>query len=409
MPRNPFGNIHRHETLVGGKRVIVFDVTKRYKDTSGESRKLFKRCYSKAEATIQLTNFQSEVENAVYVPTERGFRELTGYYRAEYVKAAVFVNGRKVAGYRRNIKNIEKILTELDTYFGNAPIRQINYEHLRLFTETISQSRTVRGSFPAVSTINEKLSILRRLFNIAIQLDWLEINPFRRGKSLIDRAAEVKRNRMLTFDEESRLLAACLPHTIKRPQKQKHVSQEIFVDRRYLIPLIICALDTAMRRSEIFGLRWWQVDLANHVIYIKREAAERTKTGTGGILPMSDRLHKIFSERYNHQGPEDEIFARFDYKRAWGSVCKEAGLDDLQFRDLRSTGATRMVLAGNAESQVMKVTRHRNLKVFLENYSNVDVLNARRIGQNLSRFIEDRGATSNQSPNEILENEQKAA
>jgi hypothetical protein len=34
----------------------------------------------------------------------------------------------------------------------------------------------------------------------------------------------------------------------------------------------------------------------------------------------------------------------------------------------------------------MKVTRHRSLKIFLDHYSNIDVLNARRVGENLTKF-----------------------
>lgn len=400
--RNPLGSIHKHVVLINGDKATVFDVSKRYTDKVGKPRKKFKRCYSKSEALTQLANFNTDVENEDFIPTDdHSFRELVEYYRTEYVKDAVFINGRKVSGFRRNIKHVKKLLDELVAHFGDTPLRSVTYEMLRAYAVAIAQTLTVKDTMPAASTVNEKLSTLRRLFNVAIQMDWLDVNPFTRGKSLIDRGAETKRNRMLTFEEEQRLLLACenrdRVYIYGRHKTNRSKTEYIkHVQREHLIPLIICALDTAMRRSEIFDLEWSQIDLKNRVIYLKDKAAEKTKTGTGGILPMTDRLHDILSQL--HESSRDKnVFVRFDYKRAFRSACAEAGIEDLQFRDLRSTGATRMVLAGNAESQVMKVTRHKTLKVFLENYTNVDVANAQRIGTNLSKFIKNSTPKSNQS------------
>ena len=46
----------------------------------------------------------------------------------------------------------------------------------------------------------------------------------------------------------------------------------------------ITALNTGMRRGEIFALTWEQVDLKNRVITV-----EHTKTGSARKIPMNQR------------------------------------------------------------------------------------------------------------------------
>jgi integrase len=60
----------------------------------------------------------------------------------------------------------------------------------------------------------------------------------RSGDSLISVADERKRERIITRDEELRLLSACDDRW-----------------RRHLRPIVICALDTGMRRGEILSLK----------------------------------------------------------------------------------------------------------------------------------------------------------
>jgi integrase len=366
--KNPIGQIFKQTIERRGKKVIVFDVRKRYIQ-NGVTRSKTKRCYTKAEAIIALQNLPNAIgaDKIITVRTDYFFSELVEYYKKEYVKPAVFVNGRKVAGFQRNLKNIEKILKELSGSFGKVQIKTISYEDLRKFAETISQQKTERGDFPAVSTVNEKLSLLRRLFNVAIQMNWMDANPFKRGKPLIVRSAETVRNRMLNFDEEKRLLDACIGR------------------REHLKSLIICALDTAMRKGEIFNLTWNLVDLNERVIYIT-DSEEKSKTGKAGILPMTTRLFDILKEREKY-ARDEFVFKKFDYKRSFGSACKLAELEDLHFHDLRGTAATRMLMAGVSETLVMKITRHTQFKTFFNHYTNIDLQGIQNVGLSLDNLI----------------------
>jgi hypothetical protein len=56
--------------------------------------------------------------------------------------------------------------------------------------------------------LNRLLSTLRRMLNIAQREAWIERNPFNAGDPLISVANEKKRTRILSREEETRLLTA---------------------------------------------------------------------------------------------------------------------------------------------------------------------------------------------------------
>jgi hypothetical protein len=59
--------------------------------------------------------------------------------------------------------------------------------------------------------VNRELALLRRMLNVAMREGWLMRNPFTAGDPLICLADERKRERILTREEEARLLGACAP------------------------------------------------------------------------------------------------------------------------------------------------------------------------------------------------------
>lgn len=94
--------------------------------------------------------------------------------------------------------------------------------------------------------------MLRRMLNVPQRKGWILRSPIAAGDSLISLADENKRERILTREEEVKLLAAC-----EAPE------------RAHLKPILICALDTGMRQGEIFSLRWRDVDFENGLFNIQ--------------------------------------------------------------------------------------------------------------------------------------------
>jgi integrase len=48
-----------------------------------------------------------------------------------------------------------------------------------------------------------------------------------------------------------------------------------------MLPLVKLALETAMRRNELLGLRWERIDLQKSTIFLKL-----TKNGTNRAVPL---------------------------------------------------------------------------------------------------------------------------
>ena len=95
-------------------------------------------------------------------------------------------------------------------------MRSITYGDLLRFKEERLKTRTVRGGERAIASVHRELELLHRILTVAVREGWLLQNPFNAGDPLISKADEKKRERILTVEEERRLLAAT-----DRPDRQR--------------------------------------------------------------------------------------------------------------------------------------------------------------------------------------------
>lgn len=128
------------------------------------------------------------------------------------------------------------------------------------------------------------------------------------------------RPRVLTLDEENRLLESCKPA---------------------LRMLIEFAIDTGCRLGEIQKLRWNNVDLKKR--YAKIDAVN-TKSGRSRVVPLSPRVVSSLEQAKikNSSMPNDLIFSASVPRKAFVNACAAAGLPNLKLYDLRETAISRM-------------------------------------------------------------------
>jgi integrase len=169
------------------------------------------------------------------------------------------------------------------------------------------------------------LSLLRRMLNVAVQESWLPRNPFSRGTSLISAADEVKRERIVTPEEEKRLLLLCTGK------------------REHLRALIVCAIDTGMRWGEMTKLRAGDVDIESGSIFVE---GTHTKTLRSRRLKMTPRVRAELAALVAGKRTGARIFQVGSVKRAWTGLRKDATLKDVRWHDLRHTNATRIERSG---------------------------------------------------------------
>ena len=171
------------------------------------------------------------------------------------------------------------------------------------------------------------------------------------------------RERILTREEETRLLVACTT-----PESQGK--------RSHLRPLLIMALDTGMRRGEIVKLKWSDVDFERRSISVR---ATTTKTLRPRTIGMTSRLHAELLARWgaSEQNADALVFGMADVKKSFAAACKAAGIEGFRLHDARHTAITRMIRAGMPAGEVMKISGHTQMTTFAR-YVNVDHQTATR-------------------------------
>jgi integrase len=206
-------------------------------------------------------------------------------------------------------------------------------------------SKTYRGTQRAPSTVNRELELLSKIFSLAIDQGLAIQNPCQKVKRLRE---DNERNRYLSDEEETRLLGVLIGR------------------RKSLRPLIVLAIHTGMRRGELLSLRWANVDFARGLIHVMNSHREQTKSGHSRSIPMNriarEQLHSLQME----SGNTEYVFVNrrtgeplTDVKTGFRSACRDAGIDDFRFHDLRHTAATRLGDAGVDARRIMAILGHR--------------------------------------------------
>jgi len=222
----------------------------------------------------------------------------------------------------------------LKRFFGKRLIRQITTESLTDYKlwrlGNGSQHPTAKDKAELkqikLATVNRELSTMRRMMRFAYGKGWILKDIFFNAK-VIEMSAEIERTRLLTSDEETRLLAACqgereIEYTRTRRGKEEKIKAVHDVDNPHLKAIILLAIDSGMRRGEILKLRWKDIDFENNLIRI---LGTHTKTERERIAPLSARA-KDELERIEKFTSGEKPFNFDSFKR---SFIKQAGYDEI--------------------------------------------------------------------------------
>lgn len=351
---------------IKGKRVPFARVY--WTDSAGRKRRTERQARTVSEARQFRLDIMRELESGpeVFEASALTFRELAEKYEAKKLVEPVYAGDTRIKG-QRSWKQQRVFLKPLRAYFGAFLVRKITYEHLAEYRQKRFETPKPTGRQRSVGQVNRELSLMRTIFIYAKRLSIVIRSPFDAGDSLINMANEARRDRILTPDEEKRLLAQCTGR------------------RAHLRCIVIAALDTGMRRGELLQLLWSDVNFEKGVIVVR---STTTKTRRPRIIGMTSRLIDALTEHLEiTQGrSQDPIFGGIkDCKNAFNTACKKAGIEDLHFHDLRHTATTRAVQAGASPAIVMKMTGHSQFSTFAR-YVNPDHAAAREAASFLDSF-----------------------
>lgn len=370
-------------------------------EATGKRKEKLKPAATRKKAREYITDMRKELNIGGQSALESDkitFLQVAEKYEKINLVAPVFQNGLKVAG-RRSFQRQKYLIKPLKDFFGKKHIRRIKPSDLEAFkierlNTQVEIEKKIKKDNPikerkkfiwekikiirqrTVASVNRELSLLRQIFVFAESEDFISRNPFQRAKKIISTAAEVERDRVISFEEELLLLAAC------DAESRKHIK-----------PLVITALDTGMRKGELLKLIWHDIDLIQNIITVR---ATNTKTEKMRRIGMTSRVKDALTKLWENspKNLNDRVFGiKADFKRSWSSALKKAGINDLRFHDLRHSAITRMIRAGVAISEAMKVSGHSEMKTF-QRYVNLTNDSVTASATMLESFI-----TSKQSQN----------
>jgi integrase len=217
----------------------------------------------------------------------------------------------------------------------------------------MKSERTGRNRTSA--TVNRYLALLSHACTIAIkEWQWMAVNPV----AQISKPKESQgRTRFLSDQERGRLLAVC------RSSESIH-----------LFPIVTLALSTGMRRGEILGITWENVNLQN-----RRITLVRTKNGERRVVPLVGKAYELIKNLYLKLEPESKelVFPSpnnplqpISIRTAWETSVKRAKIESFRFHDLRHSTASYLAMNGASLLEIADILGHKTLQM-VKRYSHL--------------------------------------
>jgi integrase len=221
------------------------------------------------------------------------------------------------------------------------PLSQIRGTDLARYRD----SRQEEGA--GANTVRLDLALISHLYEVA-RKDWgyeILANPV---KAMRKPKLPRGRDRRLLPDEEQRLLDYC--------DKTGKVLLKV---------IIILAIETAMRRSEVAGLTGKDINLVTRMAYL-----HDTKNGEARVIPLSTRAASAIQSILCESGEALVSLHRDNVSAAFAAACKACGIQGLRLHDLRHEATSRLFEKGLNMMEVSTITGHKSISM-LKRYTHL--------------------------------------
>lgn len=222
----------------------------------------------------------------------------------------------------------------LKAYFSGKRLSQIG-----AFTvEAFKLKRKKDGR--ADATVNREIVMIKHLFAKAVEWKLAKANPLTSVKLFRE---DNGRTRYLSHAEAQTLLAACSPE---------------------LRLVVLAALHTGLRKSELSSLTWGCVDMLNRSITVESAYAKNHDTRS---VPLTDDLFAALQSlrAKRSPAPSDPVFvSRYgkpwkSWRTAFDNALEKAGISGFRFHDLRHTYGSWLAMQGVIAEGRMDLMGHR--------------------------------------------------
>ena len=275
-----------------------------------------------------------------------------------------FIDSHYRAHVERHHRRAKETLRVLELEFAGLHSKPLD----KITLADISRYEAARPHL-ARSTLDRQVTDLSAALNWAIDAGLIDTNPLARRKR--QKADHGKVVRYLAADEEGRLYAALESRQDRqRAARSNHQAwarergQKALPDLTgrftdHLMPLVTLALNTGMRRGEIFALG--SADLVNGEIIVHGSGAKSGKTRR---IPMNATVRQLLAD-WPHDGlvfPSPATGRKLtNIDTAWRHLLREADIEDFRFHDCRHHFATKLVERGVALTTVQQLLGHSDI------------------------------------------------
>jgi integrase len=202
------------------------------------------------------------------------------------------------------------------------------------------------------ATVNRYMACLSIVLSKATkEWGWMDENPMFK----VSKKKEPKgRIRFLSDDERKRLLEEC-----------KKSSYELYL-------LVLIALSTGARYSEIANLKWQHVDLKNRMFHFMdtKNGEDRGVPITGIIYGELDKFSKIRNIKSDFVFISSDGIKLIYFRDKFTDTVEAAGINDFRFHDLRHTAASYLAMNGASLLEIAEILGHKTLAM-VKRYSHL--------------------------------------
>lgn len=211
----------------------------------------------------------------------------------------------------------------------------------------LGQTNPRTGKLISGATVRLELALLSNLFDIG-RIEWgaCDSNPVSKVRKPKPAPG---RDRTVSPREERKILRYC----------NEHPTRDLYC-------IVVLALETAMRQSELLRLEWEHINLRSGIAHLPE-----TKNGNKRDVPLSVRARMVLQQAGVKAHGRVFSYTANGLKSAWRKMTLRLAIEDLHFHDLRHTATTKLFELDRLDlMEIAAITGHKSLAM-LKRYTHL--------------------------------------